>query len=60
MTLQWSFYQAAFLGRRPAGEERGLASEVFFAFTSVDGFANSPKLGQIVAKPQLAQSGFWE
>ena len=51
---------AAFLDRRVASEERRLASDVFFAFTSVSGFTNSSKLGQMVARPQWAQSGFWE
>jgi hypothetical protein len=55
-----SLYQAAFLDRRAAGAERGVALEAFLDSVPVDGFTNSPKLGQMVARPQLAQSGFWE
>jgi hypothetical protein len=52
---------AAFLGWRArtfAG--RVSLSEPFFAFVTGTDFVYSSKLGQIVAKPQWMQSGFWE
>jgi hypothetical protein len=52
---------AAFLGwRERADSGRTPASAAFLIFGAAAGFVNSPKLGQIVARPQWTQSGFWE
>ena len=59
ITLLRSLNHAAFLVRLAAGDERCVAAEVFLDFTSVSGFTNSSKLGQMVARPQWIQSGFW-